>query len=62
MSREFTRTLYNMLDEGLLTHEQVVEACLSWMSEDDVREMMHANEFVEDNDEFDDAENDEIQE
>lgn len=46
MAREFTIKLYDMLDEGLLTHEQVVEACLHWMSEDDVRQMMHANEFV----------------
>ena len=58
MSRKFTNKLYDMLDEGLLTHEQVVEACLAWMSEDDVREMMFANEFVEDNNDFDEPEND----
>lgn len=58
MTRKFTNKLYDMLDEGLLTQEQVVEACLRWMSEDDVREMMFANEFVEDNNDFDEPEND----
>jgi hypothetical protein len=46
MSRKFTTKLYDMLSEGLLTEGAVVDACLAWMSEDEVREMMEANEFV----------------
>ena len=46
MTRKYTNELYEMLDEGLLTHEKVVDACLKWMSEQDVWDMMEANEFT----------------
>jgi len=53
MARAFTNQLLEMIDEGLLSEEAVLNACLSWMSEDDVREMMFANDFTEDNDDWD---------
>ena len=53
MARKFTTQLMDMIDEGLLSEEAVLNACLSWMSEDDVREMMFANDFVEDTDDWD---------
>ena len=46
MSREYTNKLYNMMDEGLIDPESIVEMCLSYMSEDDVRGMMEANELL----------------
>lgn len=52
MSREYTNKLFNMMDEGLINPESIVEMCLSYMSEDDVRGMMEANELLlEDEDE-----------
>lgn len=46
MTREYTNALLGMIDEGLLDAELVVTACLKFMSEDAVKAMMHANEFV----------------
>jgi Asp-tRNA(Asn)/Glu-tRNA(Gln) amidotransferase C subunit len=45
-----------MIDEGLLDPMMVVTMATAWMSEDDVREMMEANELLgyaeEDEDEY----------
>ena len=45
MSRENTDKLLEMLEDGLLDKDAVLLACVKWMSEDDVREMMEANEI-----------------
>jgi len=52
--RKVTNQLLEDVDNGLLTYEQIAKACLSYMSEDDVKEMAEANELIyedEDNDE-----------
>lgn len=49
MSREYTDMLLEMLDDGVLTEDMVIMACLRAMSEDDVREMMDENGFSPDN-------------
>jgi len=56
MSREYTNKLLEMLDEGLLDKDAVIMACVKYMSEDEVRDMMEANEFLieEDEDEEED--------
>jgi hypothetical protein len=41
-----------MMDEGLITAQTVAEMCLAYMSEDDVKDMMLANDIIED--EYDD--------
>jgi hypothetical protein len=46
MSRGYTNKLLKMMDEGLLTATMVAEMAVAWMSEDDVREMMEANELL----------------
>lgn len=46
-----TNKLYEMLDNGLLSHETVVVACLKYMSEDEVKDMMEMNEFIEEEEE-----------
>ena len=51
MSRKYTNTLLEMIENGLLTNEAVVNACMSYMSEDDVRDMMEHNDFIEVKDE-----------
>lgn len=48
MTRKFTNVLYRMMDEGILDPKTVLDACLMWMSEDDVRNMMYANDLVTD--------------
>jgi hypothetical protein len=56
MAREYTNKLLEMVDEGLLDKDMVIMACVKFMSEDDVRDMMEANEFIledEDDDEVD---------
>ena len=44
-SREATNKLLEMIEEGLLDKDMVIMACLKFMSEDDVEDMCHANEF-----------------
>jgi len=56
MSREYTNKLLEMVDEGLLDRDSVIMACVKYMSEDEVRDMMHANEFIEEEDEEEDEE------
>jgi hypothetical protein len=41
-----------MIEEGLLDKDNVIMACVKYMSEDDVEDMMKCNEFLyEDEDE-----------
>ena len=46
MSREYTIKLLEMIEEGLLSEGSVIIACLKYMSEDEVKDMMEANEFI----------------
>ena len=59
--REMTSKLIAMMDEGLISAEAVAEMALAWMSEDDVAEMMRANDILLEEDE-DDGQPDEAQE
>lgn len=58
LSREYTNRLLEMVDEGLLDRDTVIMACVKYMSEDDVRDMMESNEFITDIDEDEDEEDD----
>ena len=49
--REYTSKLIAMMDEGLISAEAVAEMCLAYMSEDDVADMMRANDIIEEDDE-----------
>jgi hypothetical protein len=51
MTREATTKLLDMIDEGLLDRDTVIMACVKYMSEDDVADMCHCNEFFLDEDE-----------
>ena len=48
MARQYTNKLLDMIAEGLLETEAVLLACLKYMSEDDVKDMMHFHKFIED--------------
>ena len=51
--RKQTTKLLEMMDEGLISAEAVAEMALAYMSEDDVADMMRANDIL-DEDELDD--------
>ena len=55
--RKYTNMLLEMIDDGLIDRDLVITACLKYMSEDEVQDMMEANEFIdeqfEDEDEYD---------
>ena len=53
--------LYDLLDQGAITHEQVVDMCMSFMSESEVEDLLDANELSERFEE-DDGQPDEAQE
>ena len=54
MTREYTTKLLNMMDEGLISAKDVAEMALGYLSEDDVKDMMQANDILdEDEDEPD---------
>jgi hypothetical protein len=54
--------LLEMIEDGLIDRDLVITACLKYMSEDDVQDMMEANEFIEEQYEDDDGQPDEAQE
>lgn len=56
MAREYTNKLLEMVDEGLLDKDTVIMACLKYMSEADVQDMMEANEFILEDEEEDEDE------
>ncbi len=55
MTRKATNKILELVEEGLLDKDQVIMACLKYMSEDDVADMAHCNEFFPDEGEDDDA-------
>jgi len=56
--RQNTDKLLDMIEEGMIDKDVVILACLKYMSEDDVTDMMHANDieasFEEDDEDYDD--------
>ncbi len=51
MARKYTNELLEMIENGLLDRDNVIMACIKYMSEDDVKDMMEHNDFVEIEDE-----------
>jgi hypothetical protein len=51
--RTQTTKLLEMMDEGLISATAVAEMALSYMSEDDVADMMRSNDILDDEDEDD---------
>jgi hypothetical protein len=45
MPRKQTIYLLELMDQGLVSRMSVAEMCLSYMSEDDVKDMMRANDI-----------------
>jgi hypothetical protein len=59
--RTQTTKLLEMMDDGLISAEAVAEMALAYMSEDDVADMMRANDIL-DEDEDDEPDVDELTE
>lgn len=51
--REYTEKILEAVEEGMLDKDNVIMACLKYMSEDDVKDMAHCNEFFNEEDESD---------
>lgn len=47
MVRKYTNKLLEMVENGLLDKDTVIMACVKYMSEDDVKDMMRHNDFIE---------------
>lgn len=47
-TRKVTNQLLELIEEGVLDPQTVVEACLSYMSEADVADMARSNELLPD--------------
>jgi hypothetical protein len=48
MVRKVSNQILEMIDEGILDKDTVILACLQYMSEDEVADMAHMNEFLDD--------------
>ena len=55
-TRKVTNQLLEMLDERALDPRGLAEACLAYMSEEEVADMAHDNELLPDEDENEDEE------
>ena len=56
--RQYTNKMLAAIEEGLLDRDQVILACLKWMTDRDVQQMAEANEFLEEDKEDDDVDKD----
>lgn len=45
MARQATDRVLEMVEQGILDRDTVIMACLKYMSEHEVADMAHANEF-----------------
>ena len=45
-ARQYTEQLLEMIEDGILDHDHVINCMTSYMSEDDVKDMMITNELV----------------
>ena len=63
MTRFYTNMLLEMVEDNVLDRDHVIMACLKYMSEDEVQDMMEANEFIDEQfEDEDDGQPDEAQE
>ena len=46
MSRQYTNHLLELLENGCLDRDYVILACVKYMSEDEVKDMMHINDLI----------------
>jgi hypothetical protein len=61
MSREFTTKLLEMVEDGALDKDLVIQAFCDYLSEDDIKEFMISNDFAEDEPKYIDEDYDDDQ-
>jgi len=54
-TREYTNLLLERIEDGLYDKDQVIMACVKYMSEEAVQDMMYCNEMLFDEEEFAEA-------
>lgn len=59
MTREYTNRVLDAIEEGLLGRDQVILACLNYMSEQEVKDMCEDNLFFEEEEEEEEMPEDE---
>ena len=47
MAREYTNKLLEMVEEGIIDKDYLIIAFCKYLSEDDVKDLMECNEFIE---------------
>lgn len=47
MARKYTNHLLEMIEQGMIDKDTVIMACVKYMSEDEVQDMMEYNAFIE---------------
>lgn len=45
--RKYTNEIWGMAEDGLISWETIAQAALKYMSEDDVKDMCHCNDFID---------------
>lgn len=50
-TRKVTNQILEMIEEGILDPQTVVEACLAYMSEADVADMARSNDLIDEDSE-----------
>lgn len=60
MNREYTNKLLAMVDDGMLDKDMVIMAFAKYMSESNIKDMMEANEMLEDEEEEEDDNGEDI--
>jgi len=56
MPRQATDKILEMVEQGILDRDTVIMSCLKYMSEDDVADMAHSNEFFINEEEYEEDE------
>ena len=59
MARQATNRILEMVEEGVLDRDTVIMACLKYMSEAEVADMAHDNEFFYEEEEEEEEDEDE---
>jgi hypothetical protein len=58
-ARKYTTRLLDMVEEGILDKDNVILACVKYMSESDVEDMMRVNDMIIDDESEEEEVNDE---
>jgi hypothetical protein len=56
--RQYTNRLIELVEEGILDAEDVMKACLSYMSESEVQDLCESEGYIEEDEEEDDEDED----